>query len=108
MSSNIEKKHHTCDLPNTLIEEIDSYAPIVQGIIYEATQGSFKGNTWQDLANFVDKFGPRFSGTQTLEDAIDYVLNKSTSLGLDNVHGEPATIPRWVRYKTLKHFKLKL
>ncbi|XP_029661670.1 carboxypeptidase Q-like [Formica exsecta] len=97
MSSNIEKKHHTCDLPNTLIEEIDSYAPIVQGIIYEATQGSFKGNTWQDLANFVDKFGPRFSGTQTLEDAIDYVLNKSTSLGLDNVHGEPATVPRWVR-----------
>lgn len=101
LSSVIEKKHNTCHLPNSLIEEIDSYAPIVKSIIYEATRGSFKGNTWQDLANFVDKFGPRFSGTQTLEDAIDYVLNKSTSLGLDNVHGESAIIPRWVRYKIL-------
>ncbi|XP_050455602.1 carboxypeptidase Q-like [Cataglyphis hispanica] len=99
LSSVIEKKHnpHHCHLPKSLIEEIDSYAPIVKNIIYEATRGSFKGNTWQDLANFVDKFGPRFSGTQTLEDAIDYVLNKSISLDLDNVHGEPAVIPRWVR-----------
>ncbi|KAG5318171.1 CBPQ Carboxypeptidase, partial [Acromyrmex heyeri] len=87
----------TCHLPNHLIQEIDSYAPIVHRIINESMQGSFKGTTWQDLATFVDKFGPRFTGTQVLEDAIDYVLNKSISLGLDNVHGEPATVPRWVR-----------
>ncbi|KYM96205.1 PREDICTED: carboxypeptidase Q-like [Cyphomyrmex costatus] len=87
----------TCYLPNNLIEEIDSYAPTVQRIINESMQGSFKGATWQDLATFVDEFGPRFTGTQVLEDAIDYVLNKSISLGLDNVHGEPATVPRWVR-----------
>ncbi|CAL1680136.1 unnamed protein product [Lasius platythorax] len=97
MSSDIENKRDTCHLSNTLIEEIDSYAPMVQRIINETMQGSFKGNTWQDLAMFVDKFGPRFTGTQVLEDAIDYVLNKSTSLGLENVHGEPATVPRWVR-----------
>ncbi|EGI65757.1 Plasma glutamate carboxypeptidase [Acromyrmex echinatior] len=88
---------NTCHLPNHLIQEIDSYAPIVHRIINESMQGSFKGTTWQDLATFVDKFGPRFTGTQVLEDAIDYVLNKSISLGLDNVHGEPATVPRWVR-----------
>ncbi|KAL6263940.1 hypothetical protein P5V15_004021 [Pogonomyrmex californicus] len=87
----------TCYLPNNLSEEIDSYAPTVQRIIYESMQGSFKETTWQDLATFVDKFGPRFAGTQALEDSIDYVLNKSISLGLDNVHGEEATIPRWVR-----------
>ncbi|KAG5346092.1 CBPQ Carboxypeptidase, partial [Acromyrmex charruanus] len=87
----------TCHMPNHLIQEIDSYAPIVHRIINESMQGSFKGTTWQDLATFVDKFGPRFTGTQVLEDAIDYVLNKSISLGLDNVHGEPATVPRWVR-----------
>lgn len=108
MSSDIENKRDTCHLSNTLIEEIDSYAPMVQRVINETMQGFFKGNTWQDLAMFVDKFGPRFTGTQVLEDAIDYVLNKSTSLGLENVHGEPATVPRWVRYKTLKFFKLKL
>jgi len=90
----------TCHLPNHLIQEIDSYAPIVHRIINESMQGSFKGTTWQDLATFVDKFGPRFTGTQVLEDAIDYVLNKSISLGLDNVHGEPATVPRWVRYNS--------
>lgn len=89
-----------CYLPNSLIEEIDSYAPIVQRIINESTQGSFKGATWQDLAMFVDKFGPRFTGTQVLEDAIDYVLNKSIDLGLDNVHGELATVPQWVRYNS--------
>ncbi|XP_011260424.1 carboxypeptidase Q [Camponotus floridanus] len=96
MSSDI-KSEQTCHLSNTLIEEIDSYAPIVQRIINETIQGSFKGNTWQDLAIFVDKFGPRFTGTQVLEDAIDYVLNKSISFGLENVHGEPVTVPRWVR-----------
>lgn len=90
----------SCYLPNNLIEEIDSHAPIVQRIINESTQGSFKGATWQDLATFVDKFGPRFTGTKVLEDAIDYVLNESISLGLDNVHGETATVPRWVRYNS--------
>ncbi|XP_014469284.1 PREDICTED: carboxypeptidase Q-like [Dinoponera quadriceps] len=87
----------TCHLPNALIEEIDSYAPTVQRIITETMQGSFKGTIWQDLAEFVDKFGPRFTGTQNLEDSIDYVLNKSISLGLENVHGETVTVPHWVR-----------
>lgn len=90
----------SCNLPKSLIDEIDSYAVVVQRIINECMQGSFKGVTWQDLATFVDKFGPRFTGTQTLEDSIDYVLNKSISLGLDNVHGEAATVPHWVRYNS--------
>lgn len=96
----------SCYLPNSLIEEIDSYASTVQRIIDESTQGSFKGVTWQDLAAFVDKFGPRFTGTKVLEDAIDYVLNKSINLGLDNVHGETATVPRWVRYNSLLNTSL--
>lgn len=102
MSSDIENERQICDLDNNLIKEIDSYAPIVKRIINETMQGSFKGNTWQDLAIFVDKFGPRFTGTQVLEDAIDYVLNESISYGLENVHGEPVTVPHWVRYKILK------
>jgi len=102
VQSMIMEQHaeNTCYLSNNLIEEIDSYAPIVQRIINESMQGSFKGITWQDLATFVDKFGPRFTGTQVLEDAIDYVLNESISLDLDNVHGEAATVPRWVRYNS--------
>jgi len=97
-TDHIVAKQNVCQLSKSLIEEIDSYAPIVQRIINETMEGSFKGITWQDLAAFVDKFGPRFTGTQVLEDSIDYVLNKSASLDLDNVHGEMVTVPRWVRY----------
>ncbi|XP_012221529.2 carboxypeptidase Q [Linepithema humile] len=97
MTNSVENKTDTCQLPNDLIKEIDSYAPTIQRIINLAIQGSYKGVTWQDLATFVDKFGPRFTGTQVLENAIDYVLNKSISLGLENVHGETVTVPRWVR-----------
>lgn len=103
MTDPVENKANACHLSNDLIKEIDSYAPTVQRIINLATQGYYKGVTWQDLATFVDKFGPRFTGTQVLEDAIDYVLNESTNLGLENVHGETVTVPRWVRYiHTLK------
>jgi len=98
MTKHIVARENICQLPKSLIEEIDSYAPTVQRIINETLEGSFKGITWQDLAAFVDKFGPRFTGTQVLEDSIDYVLNESASLGLDNVHGEAVTVPRWVRY----------
>lgn len=102
MNHIVTAREDTCHLSNALIEEIDSYAPVVQRIINETMQGSFKGTTWQDLAEFVDKFGPRFTGTQVLEDSIDYVLNKSTSLGLENVHGEAVVVPHWVRYKICK------
>lgn len=98
MTYNIEDKQDTCHLPRSLIEEIDSYAPTVERIINETMEGSYKGITWQDLADFVDKFGPRFTGTKTLEDSIDYVLNKSIHCGLENVHGEVAIVPHWVRY----------
>ncbi|GIV62590.1 MAG: aminopeptidase [Rhodothermaceae bacterium] len=49
------------------------------------------------LAYLVDTFGPRFSGTQNLEDAIDWVLAEMAKDGLENVRGEPVMVPRWVR-----------
>lgn len=97
-----------CHMSKALSDEIDSYAPLVHKIINETTEGSFKGITWQDLATFVDKFGPRFAGTPALEEAINYVLNESTSLGFENVHGEPVTIPHWVRYVNAKYTREKL
>lgn len=88
---------NTCDLPQSLIQEIDSYEPFVHAIINETLYGSFKGTTWNELAYFVDTFGPRFTGTAVLERSIDYVLNKSLEFGLDNVHGESVSVPHWVR-----------
>lgn len=52
---------------------------------------------WDRLAYLVDTFGPRFSGTPALEDAIDWMLSEMESDGLENVHGEQVMVPRWVR-----------
>lgn len=49
------------------------------------------------LAEFTDKFGARLAGSQNLEDAIDYMVEKMKSAGLDNVHTENATVPHWER-----------
>lgn len=86
-----------CSLPDALTQEIDSYEELVRSILNQTVNGSFQGATWQQLASFVDKFGPRMAGSEVLESAIDYVLNKSITIGLENVHGEPVNIPHWVR-----------
>ncbi|CAH1396026.1 unnamed protein product [Nezara viridula] len=87
----------SCGLPNDLKAEIQSYQPIVNKIIKSAVSGPHKSKTYKELADFVDKFGYRISGSENLEHAIDYMLNKSISYKLDNVHGEPVMIPHWVR-----------
>lgn len=49
------------------------------------------------LADFVDKFGPRMSGSESLENAIDYMLDELKRVGLENVHTENASVPHWTR-----------
>lgn len=87
----------SCQLPQSLLNEIDSYKPVVRAIMNEALNGSFKGTTWNELAYFTDTFGPRPTGSEALELSIDYVLDKSIEYELDNVHGESVTVPYWVR-----------
>lgn len=45
----------------------------------------------------VDKFGGRMSGSQNLENAIDYMVETMKAAGLDNVHTENASVPHWER-----------
>lgn len=52
---------------------------------------------FERLAELVDRFGPRFSGTLALERAIDWILDEMASDGLESVHGQPVLVPRWVR-----------
>lgn len=52
---------------------------------------------WLRLAEFTDRFGPRISGSQALERALDWVLDQMRRDGLENVHGERAMVPHWVR-----------
>ncbi len=54
---------------------------------------------YERLALLVDRFGPRFSGTENLERALDWILEEMRADGLENVRGEPVMVPRWVRGK---------
>lgn len=86
-----------CALSPKLVNEIQSYQPIVNRIAEEILNGNYTGNTWNSLSEFIDKFGPRFSGSKSLESSIDYMVDKLKEVGLENVHTENATIPRWQR-----------
>ncbi len=52
---------------------------------------------YRRLAVLVDRFGHRFSGSESLERAIDWILREMQADGLANVRGEPVMVPRWVR-----------
>ncbi|XP_047117791.1 carboxypeptidase Q-like isoform X1 [Schistocerca piceifrons] len=86
-----------CAVPETLRQEIKNYEPVVNKIIDSIVYGRFRGRTWRTLAYFVDKFGSRIAGSENLENAIDFMLNQSSQFGLENVHGEEAVVPHWVR-----------
>lgn len=86
-----------CTLPDSLIQEIKAYQPIVNKIVSKIVDGEFAGKTWDSLAELVDTFGARLSGSEQLEKSIDYVLEKMKLDGLENVHTEDAPVPHWVR-----------
>ena len=71
------------------------YAATSQRIIAAALADS--GVAWNKLARFTDYSGNRFTGSPALERAIDWVLAEMKKDGLENVRGEPAMVPRWVR-----------
>ena len=52
---------------------------------------------YKRLGDLVDRFGHRFSGSQSLERAIDWIIAEMRKDGLQNVRGEPVMVPRWVR-----------
>jgi carboxypeptidase Q len=52
---------------------------------------------WHRLAELTDRFGHRLSGSASLEQAIDWMLDAMRHDGLDSVRGEPVMVPHWVR-----------
>jgi carboxypeptidase Q len=52
---------------------------------------------WRRMAELTDTFGPRLSGSASLEQALDWVLAQMKKDGLANVRGEPVMVPHWVR-----------
>ncbi|XP_022667250.1 carboxypeptidase Q-like isoform X2 [Varroa destructor] len=89
-------------LDPSIVKEIRSYQADVDKIINHILTTE-KGETWRQLAAFVDKHGPRFTGTTDLENAIDDRVKYFTDvvqLGPSQVHTEYVEVPRWNRGET--------
>jgi len=86
-------------LSSSIVTEIKDHQADADKIIAEAVNGSLKGATFNRLATFTDTFGNRLSGSDSLERSIDYLLDQMKKEGLENVHGETVTVPKWVRGK---------
>ncbi len=70
------------------------YRAVADRLIAAATADTA---AWLRLAELTDRFGPRLSGSSSLERAIDWILAEARGDGLENVHGERAMVPHWVR-----------
>jgi carboxypeptidase Q len=49
------------------------------------------------LSELSDRFGHRFSGSASLEKALDWIVAEMKKDGLENVHTEPVMVTHWVR-----------
>lgn len=52
--------------------------------------------SWTRLAYMCDTFGPRFSGSSSLESALDWLAATAAADGFE-VAQEPVLVPRWIR-----------
>jgi carboxypeptidase Q len=73
---------------------IDQYREPASRLVGEAMATPF---AWERLALIGDTFGSRLSGSQSLEDAIQWAVREMKKDGLENVHTEPVKVPHWVR-----------
>jgi carboxypeptidase Q len=84
-----------CAAPATAQTDIESdYAAVTDRIIAAAVADS---SGFARLTDLVDRFGPRLSGSENLERAIDWILEQMRRDGMANVRGEPVMVPHWVR-----------
>ncbi len=70
--------------------QIISYLLPTNGVNEESSEG------WKRLAYICDTYGPRFSGSQALEDAFDYIRDLAVADNL-RVTEQWTTVPKWVR-----------
>jgi len=73
---------------------VSTYRDGADRITAEAQKDS---SAYDRLAYLCDTFGPRLSGSENLAKALQWVLKEMKSDGLNNVHGEEAMVPHWVR-----------
>lgn len=89
--------HQECRLPVELRDEIWGYKPVVHRILSSFDDGAESGTTYNELAEFADRFGHRMVGSESLESSIDYLLESLRQRDLDSVVAEPVAVPVWSR-----------
>ncbi len=75
-------------------QDAATYRPAANRLIDAALKDSA---AWHRIAELTDTFGHRLSGSEPLERAIDWTLERMRADGLENVRGEPVMVPHWVR-----------
>jgi carboxypeptidase Q len=78
----------------TPVSLVEAYRNEADKIIDTALSDS---SGFDRLAYLCDTFGPRFSGSENLERALDWILETMAADSLDNVRGEEVMVPHWVR-----------
>lgn len=74
--------------------DIASYKDEAQQIIKAALNDE---NAFDTLTLFVDKFGHRFSGSESLENSIDWIVAEMEKQPFDTVFTQEVMVPHWVR-----------
>jgi carboxypeptidase Q len=63
--------------------------------LIDAAMSSDRG--FERLTYIGDHFGPRLSGSESLEHTIDWILKSMKEDGLENVRSQPVMVPHWIR-----------
>lgn len=66
--------------------------------IYQLISESVESDVaWERLTYMADTFGPRFSGSEALENSIDWIVKTMEEDGFDEVWTQTIKVPHWVR-----------
>eukprot|EP00960_Hanusia_phi_P067818 766710-Hanusia_phi.AAC.10 len=84
-------------LPPKVQEELKGMKSDLEKLVDYHTAGAGKGMAYKRTADFVDRFGHRFTGSANLESSIDHLESLIKEDGFEDVHFESVSVPRWVR-----------
>lgn len=63
----------------------------------DAVSGAAPTAAWERLAELVDGYGNRITGSAALEQALGWAVARMRDDGLDDVRLEPVAVPHWIR-----------
>lgn len=77
--------------PNSIEKLYKKNAELIQSSALKSDEA------WNKLAKMCDTFGPRFSGSENLEQAIDWSISQLKKDGFDRVITQNVKVPNWKR-----------